>query len=262
MVSSFFTRACALAFVAVLGGALVANAAPINVSIVDTNPADAGYSSLPVVNGQHILGTLTATQTVNVGNSGEDRWVIALSSFNGDAAGTTMSGMQGTFTPGTGGSIYVGTGANEFGNGNWPIETASGHGGESYTSFIEFDSTISGTINSSTGLFYKNSVLQFSRTGSWDSSSNQEWTNTASANLLGDWYTANTPLSGTNNLAIIYVTTGANSAVSYSGQLSMAYDGGTVPSVSFSTAVPEPSSLALLVSGLIGLAAYAWKKRK
>ena len=151
MVSSFFTRACALAFVAVLGGALVANAAPINVSIVDTNPADAGYSSLPVVNGQHILGTLTATQTVNVGNSGEDRWVIALSSFNGDAAGTTMSGMQGTFTPGTGGSIYVGTGANEFGNGNWPIETASGHGGESYTSFIEFDSTISGTINSSTG---------------------------------------------------------------------------------------------------------------
>ena len=29
-----------------------------------------------------------------------------------------------------------------------------------------------------------------------------------------------------------------------------------------STAVPEPSTLALLAGGLFGLVAYAWKKRK
>ncbi len=68
-------------------------------------------------------------------------------------------------------------------------------------------------------------------------------------------------------LAKIYVTTGTN--VTYNGLLgldTLNSVGGSFESIPYvgppPPPVPEPSTLALLVSGMIGLLAYAWKKRK
>ena len=62
-------------------------------------------------------------------------------------------------------------------------------------------------------------------------------------------------------LATFYVTTGAN--ITFTGQIGLS--GGELIPVTFSTSaapIPEPSTLVLLASGLIGLLAYAWRKRK
>ena len=68
-------------------------------------------------------------------------------------------------------------------------------------------------------------------------------------------------------LATIYVTTGTK--VQYNGLIGLDNGnavGGTFENVPYvgplPPPVPEPSTLALLVSGMIGLLAYAWKKRK
>jgi hypothetical protein len=42
--------------------------------------------------------------------------------------------------------------------------------------------------------------------------------------------------------------------------MTLAYDSGSIPNVTFGTAVPEPSALVLLVLGLAGLAAYGRKR--
>ncbi|MEN6457405.1 MAG: PEP-CTERM sorting domain-containing protein [Thermoguttaceae bacterium] len=62
-------------------------------------------------------------------------------------------------------------------------------------------------------------------------------------------------------LGHIAVTKGAD--VSFSGVIGYAYGAGYEETIAFtSQTVPEPSTLALLGAGLVGLAAYAWRKRK
>jgi hypothetical protein len=73
------------------------------------------------------------------------------------------------------------------------------------------------------------------------------------------WYTSKpgNQLAAGGILAEIFVTHGAG--VSCVGELGLTNGDNFLGS--FSTA-PEPSTIVLLASGLIGLAAYAWRKRK
>jgi hypothetical protein len=124
------------------------------------------------------------------------------------------------------------------------------------------------------------------------------WTNTAggggrsgSGNLWnffsGSWYTSaydsdlvypvNPDFAGLGTdstfIAALYVTTATpDTGIAFgvtpystagSGKMSFTYSGGTVENVGFYTFVtPEPGTLVLLAGGLMGLVAYAWRKRK
>lgn len=78
------------------------------------------------------------------------------------------------------------------------------------------------------------------------------------SSFAGSWFTTSDRLSPGEVLAVMYVSKGGH--VSYDGKWGMQ---GITPSPEggFST-IPEPSTLMLLACGLIGLLAYAWRRRK
>jgi hypothetical protein len=82
--------------------------------------------------------------------------------------------------------------------------------------------------------------------------------------FYGNWYLPATPADAADYptvgsiLAGIYVSSGSD--VSFTGGFGLTNN--DFVSGSFSSVVPEPSTLALLASGLVGLLAYAWRKRK
>lgn len=83
--------------------------------------------------------------------------------------------------------------------------------------------------------------------------------------LSGAWYTQDNSnwIGVGETMAVMYVTKGAG--VSYNGEIGVSlYNvGSETKAYEFSLApVPEPSTFALLACGLIGLLAYAWRKRK
>jgi hypothetical protein len=74
----------------------------------------------------------------------------------------------------------------------------------------------------------------------------------------GTW--ADSSLTPGSLLADIFVSNGAN--ITFTGGLGLQGGEFLSGSVSTTATAPEPSTLVLLASGLIGLAAYAWRKRK
>lgn len=100
-----------------------------------------------------------------------------------------------------------------------------------------------------------------------------------SALLQGGWINGTEPLANwavgrgdtdgdeiaENQMAHLVVTKGTTEITFGGGpsdKIGYTYGSGTTEVTCFSVSIPEPSTLALLACGLLGLLAYAWRKRK
>lgn len=217
------------------------------------------------------LGTINVTRTDML--DGRDQLLLTLATITGAGAGGGISNMFGTWTP-TAGVIFVPKGMSSSlttGLRKWGVRTTvngADQAGDLETSWINF-STINGTLVNATGQ-YKTTPTPplvpfetFNRSGTWNpAASVLQWTAHDSDFLKGAWYgdvLSPTAPEGFNDLATLYVTSG--SSVQYNGALGYTAPNMALP-VLITTQIPEPATLVLLATGLLGLVCYAWRKRK
>lgn len=240
------TRFLLLSICVLLASTLAANA--YTVPLYDTD------------SGQVQIGTLNVTRTAD---GSWDELTVNLASFTGIASGYAINEMVGTFSGDSTASMALYSGTSWVGKTTNQAFRTNGF----YTdaqSMVNFDATASNGSNpfartgsgTSYTSFTSNSASNFSNASAWS----------LSADPVNDVLT---PTGSTNNvngidqtlLGNFFVTPGGN--FNYVGQLGFTFGGGTLVNAKFDTlSTPEPSTLLLLVSGLLGLAAYAWKKRK
>ncbi len=225
-----------------LGLAVVANADEIN--LISTGGSTGSFDFTAFIN-----------RTINVSTSGYDKLVIDIGAVTGVQAGFGINAIGGTWTvPGSKGSLlpsdaevaaYNSANTTNYDWGTWSVTptlaapTASGLSSSvNLPSYVDGAGDISRTLG--TGTAEEFSAFQ------------------------ATWYST-TALSGTNfKVATLYVPTGwspANDAVIYSG--TFGFGSSTTENSTLEVSItPEPATLVLLGTALVGLAAYAWRKRK
>ena len=252
----------------VLCGAMVAQADLINVTqTVYANPGASGGPQGPLVPGSTVwTGVLSYTRTSI--NSSIDELTITIASLEAMAGGTgrNLQDFEGLFTSiGTGG--VVGTGslslppADAWGDPDgfdanvvWSPYTA--WDARLYTAGLN-TSWVNMPYNQSSNFLWADSSTTLY--GGWNTNGNSG-RNLADGKVLAYMYVGkgdglqfvsslNGPATNTTNVAV--GGWGLNGSQECSGMF-------TIPPV----ATPEPASLFLVASGLIGLLCYAWRKRR
>jgi hypothetical protein len=191
---------------------------------------------------------------------------IYADAFNGPAAGSQINLIEGTWTA-VGGKFAVAG------------KTATNNTFQTDTTWAGLDA------GASSGMPTGYSAVNFSAFMGGSLWARDNGTATTSSIIAGGWYdnsvAANDimPVADRDNdqnadgyssdLIGIFKVTKSTTAVTFSsnGQtgtygIGYTYNNGTVETTNFTTATPEPSSIALLGCGLFGLLAYAWRKRK
>lgn len=243
-----------------------------------------------------LLGTVTLTRTTQASynptykdawTNGSDRLTVKLASLTSDYSTWKFSVMDGTWTP-TAGSIYVPKGIpgvpGDPDNGIDPIpnigwadngtSTASGSTAaypvEAGTSSFGFKTAV-GMLKTDdpNGNYWgwdantqKWGAVTCSRTGTFDPATLVFSGNTSDF-FRGAYFDTTADVGVNSTLAKLFVTPG--SSATFSGQLAGAlgtFGTTSIPVTIAPVPVPEPSTMALLITGVLGLIGCAWRKRK
>jgi hypothetical protein len=229
-----------------LGLAVVANADQIN--LISTGGTTGSFDFTAFIN-----------RTINVSSSGFDKLVIDVSAITGVETGFGINAVGGTWTaPGSKGYLlpsnaevaaYNTANTTTYDWGSWTtslpptVVTASG-----LTSSVNLPSYVDNKDANGNPL----DISRTLGTGTPEEFSAFEAT----------WYGSGalTPTTTPVKVATLYVPTGwTPNGVIYSG--AFGFSSSTTENSTLVVA-PEPATLVLLGTALIGLAAYAWRKRK
>jgi len=239
-----------LSVCSVLGGALVANAEILPCYVDPANGGatmQIGYEEFPNgINGNQPGYTEVAFFLTGVTGAATGGTINAIeSSLNGGAInGTGWTDTGGTFWLCSNNNLWQGHTANALlVNANYGGSDGSRNSTENFVSAV---GAFSGFTRTGSGTAY----TQFG--GSWNQ-------NGVSAN---NWVPSLADDGSVNNLIADLFVTPSTTNIAWQGEVSFSNIGPANLSFSILNPVPEPSTLALLASGLVGLLCYAWRKRK
>jgi hypothetical protein len=192
---------------------------------------------------------------------GFDRLQLTILSLTDIAAGSSIPSMEGSFVI-TGSTFDCANPAYiaDFNSDNStsfgiPDFLSSNQGTTAATNLATYGQTP--TVGP---LSFVNLPPNASKTFSEDGGSGQAYTG-----FTGGWFTSGAGLVNGNIMATFIVPTGWNptaNPITFEGPIGFDYGGGHTQNAELLTTTPEPATLVLLVSGLVGLLAYAWRKRK
>lgn len=194
-----------------------------------------------------IDGTLNQTGGMVTANT---EWGMVISESNGQVSAYNMSGYAGLIT--TGGANtkvrFGNSSSSGTGSATWNL-TDHATAAIGLLSFNECRGTKSSVMNLSGSAAFNATDVNFAYTSSVPS-----YISFASGSLA--------TLTVDSKVLADYETFVADGLIRVDGLVQSDFSAFQVSGHTLSLAVPEPGTLALLVGGLIGLVAYAWRKRK